>query len=303
MMVDETAAADAREMLRVGIVGAGVMGRDIAEALATDGHEVVLIDLTSDVLDAAAASIRASLRGKALMRQSGGSGASGSPSEVLDRIVLTPDYDRLGGVDFVVENVSETLAAKRSAYARLQDSCPDDVVIAANTSTFPIAELARLVRRPERLVGIHFMNPATTKPLVEVIAGAATSPAAVRRALDFLARIGKAGVMVKDTPGFVSNRVLMLMINEAIQVVEAGTAAAPEVDRIFVGCFGHTMGPLATADLIGLDTIQLSLESLRDRLGDAKFEPAALLKAMTAAGRLGRKSGEGFFRYGVTGRA
>lgn len=292
------AAGDAGKR-RVGVVGAGVMGRDIAETLATHGHPVVLIDLSPDILKAAGASIRASLRGKALT----GQGGPGFIARTLDRIAFTTEFDALGNVDFVIENVSENIEAKRSAFARLDNSCRPDTVVAANTSTHPITELARLMRRPDRVVGIHFMNPATTKPLVEVIAGAQSSPDAMRDALDLLAGIGKTGVLVKDTPGFVSNRVLMLTINEAIQVVEAGTASADDVDRIFVGCFGHEMGPLATADLIGLDTIQLSLESLRDHFGNSKFEPAALLKDMTRSGRLGRKTAQGFFCYDFAGNA
>jgi 3-hydroxybutyryl-CoA dehydrogenase len=284
--------------VRVGIVGAGVMGRDIAEALAEHGHAVVLVDVSVEILDAAAASIRASLRARALT----GRGRPGLIAPTLERIAFTTNYDALGDVGFIIENVSENIEAKRAAYAGLDRACGVDTVVAANTSTHPIGELARLIHHPERVVGIHFMNPATTKPLVEVIAGERTSPAAMRQAMDLLAGIGKAGVLVGDAPGFVSNRILMLTINEAIRVVEAGTAAAGDVDRIFVGCFGHAMGPLATADLIGLDTIQLSLESLRDRLGDAKFEPAALLTDMTRSGRLGRKTGQGFFSYDLGGK-
>jgi 3-hydroxybutyryl-CoA dehydrogenase len=298
MTADAAGPAEGRQpRVRVGIVGAGVMGRDIAEALATHGHTVVLVDLAQDILDAAAASVRASLRASALT----GRGRPGSIAETLQRIAFTTDYDALRDVGFVIENVSENIDAKRAAYAALDGACAAETVVAANTSTHPIGELARLIRHPERVVGIHFMNPATTKPLVEVIAGERTSAAAMRQALDLLAGIGKAGVLVKDAPGFVSNRVLMLTINEAIHVVEAGTAAADDVDRIFVGCFGHAMGPLATADLIGLDTIQLSLESLRDRLGDAKFEPTALLREMIRSGRLGRKTGQGFFTYDLRG--
>jgi 3-hydroxybutyryl-CoA dehydrogenase len=301
-MTGDPAAGEAVQPMTVGVVGAGVMGRDIAEALATRQHRVILVDISADIVADAAASIRASLRGKALMQRARLQSQGGAIPDILGRIVFTTDYAALEPAGFVIENVSENFETKRSAYAALQKSCAADVVIAANTSTYPITDLARLIAPPERVVGIHFMNPATTKPLVEVIPGAQTSPATLQRALDFIEVIGKAGVLVGDAPGFVSNRVLMLTINEAIQVVAANTATAEDVDRIFVGCFGHAMGPLATADLIGLDTIQLSLESLRDRLGDSKFEPAELLKAMTSAGRLGRKTKHGFFSYDVRGR-
>jgi 3-hydroxybutyryl-CoA dehydrogenase len=280
--------------LIVGIVGAGVMGRGVAAAIAEHGHRALLLDLNEETLKRAEAEIRSHLRARALA----GLLRSTTPRAVLDRLQFSTVYDGFASIDFVVENVVESLETKRSVYSMICNNCGEDVVIAANTSTFPITEIAELATNPQRVIGIHFMNPASTRMLVEIIPGQATSDSTLQTALNFLEQIGKKGVVVADTPGFVSNRILMLTINEAIQVVERGGASAADVDRIFEGCFGHAMGPLATADLIGLDTILLSLESLRARLGDPKFIAAALLRTMVATGRIGRKSGSGFFSYG-----
>ena len=296
--MDEPAVHSTHDDLQtVGVLGAGVMGRDIAQVIASCGHRVVLVDISTEVLTLALAGIRRNLQGQALMRSAERS--SSSPAATLSRINATTDYSMLKDVDFVVENVLERLEAKRAAYHAFEKVTGSELVIAANTSTLPISELAELIANPARVVGIHFMNPATTKTLVEIIPGSVTSLATLQRAEGFLRSIGKRGVVVNDAPGFVSNRVLMLTINEAIQVVEAGTASADAVDEIFVGCFGHAMGPLATADLIGLDTILLSLESLQQRLGDAKFEPASLLKKLVGEGKLGRKAKHGFYSYDI----
>lgn len=282
---------------RVGLLGAGVMGRGIAQAVAAHGHEVILVDLTEQILKEAMTHIARNLKALALM----GGGRGPTPSQILARILSTTDPNALADTSIVIENVTETLEAKRGVYSALAELTAGDFIVGVNTSTFPIAEIAAYTPFPERVIGIHFMNPAETKSVVEVIPAAKTSAQTLAAALDFLGAIGKSGIVVADAPGFVSNRILMLTINEAVKTVEASTASAADVDRIFVGCFGHPMGPLATADLIGLDTVLLSLESLQSRFQDRKYEPAVLLRALVHENRLGRKSNHGFFRYGEQG--
>lgn len=278
----------------VGVVGAGVMGRGVAHAVAAHGHKAVLVDVSASQLQQALEQISATLKAEAFLR-----GASATPPGVtLARISAGTEIDVLHDCDVVIENVVEKAEVKRAVYAALGSIVRSDAILAANTSTIPILEIASYVSHPERVIGMHFMNPAHSKPAVELIPGAGTSAATVTSAQAFLSAIGKHGIIVKDGPGFVSNRVLMMTINEAIRSVEEEVASAEDVDRIFVECFGHPMGPLATGDLIGLDTIIQSLESLRERFGDAKYEPTALLRQMVSEGRLGRKTSRGFFRYG-----
>jgi 3-hydroxybutyryl-CoA dehydrogenase len=189
---------------------------------------------------------------------------------------------------------------KRQVYPRLDRICPPHVVFAANTSAISITRLASLTSRPERIVGMHFMNPVPLKDTVEVIRGHHTSEETLETARRLLATMGKKAVVVNDFPGFVSNRVLMLTVNEAVYLVQDGVAAPQDVDEIFRSCFGHPMGPLQTADLIGLDTILYSIQVLYDSFGDSKYRPCPLLRKMVDAGLHGRKSGEGFYRYTTT---
>ena len=293
MTVAAAGEQPAAPSLPIGIVGAGVMGTGLAQALAVAGCRAIMMDLDPDALTASRAAIRTNLRAAALA----GSGGGERIDDVLGRIRLTADLADLAAADFVIENAVERWPVKQAIYPELDRICPPNVIFAANTSTFPIAGFAALTARPDKVIGLHFMNPAQTRKLVEVIRGPSTSAETLARAYALLAAMDREGVTVNDSPGFVSNRVLMLTVNEAIRVVEDGTAEASDVDRIFCGCFGHAMGPLATADLIGLDTILLSLESLREQYRDEKFAPASLLRELVASGRLGRKSGSGFFSY------
>ena len=197
----------------------------------------------------------------------------------------------------MVENISEKIALKESLYPQLDDVCNSDCVFAANTSAISITRIGGWTQRPEKILGMHFMNPVPMKPMVEVIRAFHTTEATIDRAKAFLADINKEGVVVNDMPGFVSNRVLMLTVNEAIFLLQDQVATAADIDKIFKGCFGHKMGPLETGDLIGLDTILYSLDVLYDAYNDSKFRPAPLLKKMVDAGLHGRKTGEGFFKY------
>jgi 3-hydroxybutyryl-CoA dehydrogenase len=277
----------------VGVVGAGVMGRGVAEVAAAAGHRVILVDVDDAILGAARSAIRRSLWGRALT----GGGPRPDLNAVLGRIETTMDLDRLSAASFVIENATERVAVKEPIYRRLDGVCPPDTVLAANTSAIPVAHIAGWTGRPDRVLGMHFMNPVPLKQTIEVVRGEATGEETLARAEHLLESMGMRGIVVGDRAGFVSNRVLMLTVNEAAGVVEAGVAPADDVDRVFVECFGHRMGPLATADLIGLDTIVLSLEVLRDFTGEERFEPVGLLRELVGRGDVGRKSGAGFFPY------
>src|SRR5579862_2347062 len=272
----------------IGVAGAGVMGRGVAQDLAQNGHGVVLVDVSDAVLDGARQEIRDNLR---LQRLLAGAAGGESTAALMARIRFTTDYRALAEVDFVIENVTEKWDVKTPVWREMDAVCPEHCVFAANTSAISITRLASLTRRPERVLGMHFMNPVPMKRLVEVIRGHHTAPATIETATTLLRTLGKDCVIVQDMPGFVSNRVLMLTVNEAMCVVQDGVATAEEVDTIFRSCFGHKMGPLETADLIGLDTVLYSIEVLYDSYKDTKFRPCPLLTRMVDAGLHGRKSG------------
>lgn len=280
------------EFKTVGVVGAGVMGRGVAQNLAQTGHSVVLVDIADDILESARAEIKNSVRGTALMR-----GERVDVDEILGRISFTRAPSDLASSEFVVENTTEDWEVKREVYRMIDSIVPPSVVFAANTSAISITRIASATGRPDRVVGMHFMNPVPMKPTVEVIRGHHTSAESLGGAERFLEQMGKKCVIVEDMPGFVSNRVLMLTVNEAIFLVQDRVASAEDVDRVFRECFSHKMGPLETADLIGLDTILKSVEVLYESYNDDKYRPAPLLKKMVAAGLHGRKSGKGFYAY------
>lgn len=278
----------------VGVVGAGVMGTGVAQSLALAGLRVVLVDISEEILARARREVAQGLRLQGLFDKGA---RRGDAVEALGRIEFTTELEPLAAADFVVENVTEKWEVKRRVYEQIDPVCPERCVFAANTSAIPITRIASATRRPGRVLGIHFMNPVPLKPTAEVIRGHHTSDETVGTALALLAQMGKTGIVVNDSPGFVTNRVLMLTINEAVFLLQEGVATAEQVDEIFKSCFGHKMGPLETADLIGLDTILLSVEVLYESFGDSKYRPCPLLKKMVDAGLHGRKSGEGFYKY------
>jgi 3-hydroxybutyryl-CoA dehydrogenase len=287
------------DVQRVAVIGAGVMGSEVAQVLAQSGFGVVLVDVTEDALARARANIERSLRFQRMLGTRAGvaTTATVDRAEVLARINFTTDIADVADVDFVIENVTEDWDIKRPVFEALDRVCKPNVVFAVNTSVIPITRVGGVTGRPDKVIGAHFMNPVSLKPMVEVIKGYHTSGETVQAMLDLLSAIGKEGVVVADSPGFVSNRVLMLTVNEAAYLVHERVAEPIEVDRIFKGCFGHTMGPLETADLIGLDTILLSIEGLYRAFGDSKYRPCPLLKQLVDAGLHGRKSGRGFYTY------
>jgi 3-hydroxybutyryl-CoA dehydrogenase len=278
----------------VGVIGAGVMGTGVAQVAAQAGFGVVLVDISDAILSSAKDAIRQGVRMQLLLAKGP---ERARAREVMDAISLTTDYEKLAGVDFVIENVTEKWDIKAPIYRSIDAICKPECVFAANTSAIPITRIASATKRPDKVLGIHFMNPVPLKPAAEVIRGYHTSDESLEVAKGLLAAMGKEAIVVRDSPGFVSNRVLMLTVNETIYLVQEGVASAEDVDRVFTSCFGHKMGPLATADLIGLDTILLSIEVLYESFSDSKYRPCPLLRKMVDAGLLGKKSGKGFYNY------
>ncbi len=282
------------EIQAVGVVGAGVMGRGVAQSLAQTGHHVVLLDISDEVLAKALAEIKDNVRLHSLFTPKKGALA---PDDVARQITCSTDYDMLAEAEFVIENVTEKWELKQAIYPQLSAICRDSCVLAVNTSAIPITRLAALTARPSSVLGMHFMNPVPLKPMVEVIRGYHTSNETLERAKHLLTQMGKECIVVNDAAGFVTNRVMMLTVNEAIFLLHEQVASAEEIDRLFKSCFGHKMGPLETADLIGLDTVLLSIEVLYDNFNDSKYRPCPLLRKMVDAGLYGRKSGQGFYHY------
>lgn len=279
-------------MTVIGVIGAGVMGVGVAQNLAQCGHEVILVDKDEPILDHARTAIARNCR---LSRLTGGPALD--PDEVLARISTAVGVEAVAKAEFVIENVTENWQIKREVHEALDAVCDPAAVIIVNTSAIPITKVGAVGRHPERVVGVHFMNPVPAKPVVELIPGFHTAEQVVERTRALLAGIGKRAVDVKDSSGFISNRVLMLTVNEAAYLVHEGVATAEAVDEVFRGCFGHPMGPLETADLIGVDTILYSVEVLYEHYADSKYRPCPLLKQMTDAGLHGRKTGRGFYTY------
>jgi 3-hydroxybutyryl-CoA dehydrogenase len=277
---------------RIGVVGAGVIGSGVAHLFAQTGHEVVLVDVSESQLDAARRDIGRNVKLFGLLQEE-----AATPSGVLERLHCTQDVGDLAGVDFVVENIVEDWEQKRRVHGEIDHAVSPEAPVAANTSAIPITRIAGANRRPERVLGMHFMNPVPLMPTVELIRGVHTSGETVAAAEELLAQAGRRSILVNDSPGFVTNRVMMLMVNEAMFLVHEGVAPAQDVDRLFKTCFGHKMGPLETADLIGLDTVLRSIEVIYAELNDSKYRPCPLLKQMVYAGAFGRKSGRGFYEY------
>jgi 3-hydroxybutyryl-CoA dehydrogenase len=285
------------EIKTVGVIGAGVMGVGVGQNLAQTGHQAILVDISGEILARARDEIRKSLRFQGMFQKDA---KKESPDAVLGRITFTTELEALGDADFIVENVPEKWDIKSRIYPRIDEICPERAVFAVNTSCFSITRVGALTKRPDRVIGMHFMNPVPLKPMVEVIRGFHTSERTIETSRQFLRQMGKDCIIVNDMPGFVTNRVLMLTINEAVSLVADGVATAEQVDQLFKTCFGHKMGPLETADLIGLDTILFSIEVLYESYNDSKYRPSPLLKKMVDAGLHGRKNGKGFYDYGTT---
>ncbi len=278
----------------IGVIGAGVMGSGVAQSFAQAGMHVVLIDITQSALDKSKDEIVKNIRFQTLLKKNTNSEKT---DMILPRINFTTDYQELKNVNFIVENIPEKWELKSEVYRLVDEIAAKDCIFGANTSCISITRIASLVKRPDKVIGIHFMNPVPAIEAVEVMKGYHTSKETIAITEKLLEKIGKECIVVDDFPGFVSNRISHLFMNEAAFIVQDQVATPENVDQIFRQCYGHKMGPLETADLIGLDTVVNSLDVLYESYQDSKFRCCPLLRKMVDAGLYGRKSGKGFYNY------
>ena len=281
------------EIQRVGVIGAGTMGNGIAQVFAQSGFDVRLCDAVPAALDRARATIEKSL-GRFVEK---GKLSGADRDAALGRISTGCDLDDFTDVDYVVEAIAESIEGKRTVFTKLDAVTQPHVMLTSNTSSISITLLGAATKRPDKVLGMHFMNPVPLMSLVEIIRGQATSPASMLTATELCMRLNKTAVEAADYPGFISNRVLMPMINEAIYAVMEGVGTPEAIDTVMKLGMNHPMGPLTLADFIGLDVCLAILNVLHEGFGDPKYRPCPLLRRMVAAGQLGRKSGRGFYAY------
>ena len=279
---------------RIGVVGTGNIGTGVVTDLVLHGISAVMVDISEDILQRAQADVLknirfASLLSKTLPRI--------TKEEAVTRMVLTTDLRDVASCDFVIENVTENWEIKKQVYENLERMIPPEICFGANTSCISITKIGSATKRPANVVGIHLMNPVYLKPTVEVIRGFHTSDRTIDILLQLFSRLEKEAIIVEDMPGFVSNRISHLFMNEAAFVLQDNVTTAAQIDQIFKQCFGHKMGPLETADLIGLDTVVRSLDVLYESFHDPKYRCCPLLRKLVHAGHLGRKTGKGFHAY------
>ena len=275
------------------MIGAGTMGNGIAQVFAQSGYEVVLVDAASPALERARATIDKSLA-KFVEK---GKLAPADRDAALGRLSSSAALDDVAVADYVVEAIFEDATVKRDLFQRLDDVTRPDVILTSNTSSISITTLGAATKRPDRVLGMHFMNPVPLMTLVELVRGQATSAESMRVATDLCGKLGKTAVEAADYPGFIANRILMPMINEAIFALMEGVGSPEAIDTVMKLGMNHPMGPLTLADFIGLDVCLAIMNVLHEGLGDPKYRPCPLLRRMVAAGQLGRKSGRGFFTY------
>lgn len=278
----------------VGVIGAGNIGIGVATDLILHGINTILVDISKEQLEKAKSEVLQNIRFAPLFLKNS---PKLSREEAEQRLKLTSDINEIAQSDFIIENVTEDWEIKEKVYKQLDEITSPDVCFGCNTSCISITKVGSVTKRPDKIIGIHLMNPVHLKPTVEVIRGFHTSDDTIQKLNDLFGQLNKNSILVNDMPGFVSNRISHLFMNEAAFVFQDQVASAEEIDNIFKKCFGHTMGPLETADLIGLDTVMRSLDVLYESYQDPKFRCCPLLRKMVYAGNLGRKTGKGFYNY------
>jgi 3-hydroxybutyryl-CoA dehydrogenase len=281
---------------KVGVIGSGLMGSGIAQVAAYNGFPVTLVDIDQERVDAAIAGIRRRLEREAER----GRITAQACEDACHRLSGACDMDTLTSMsrmEAVIEAVVEDLDLKSRVFRQLGQVCRGDALLASNTSSLPLSDLAAASGRPERVIGLHFFNPPWALKLVEIVSTASTTEETLGDALQFCEKLGRVAVQVKDTPGFIANRLLVPLIFDAIEMLDNGVATAEDIDNACKVGLNHTMGPLATADLIGLDTLKLIAESMFEEYGEPRFKAPTLLRRLVSLGHLGRKTGRGFFRY------
>lgn len=279
---------------KVGVLGAGNIGTGVVTDLVLHGIGAVVLDVSKEVLEKAETNILKNIRFAPLVSKNA---PRLKPEDALKRIQFTTSFSDLSSCGFVVENVTEDWDVKKGVYEKLDEVMPPNVCFGANTSCISITKIAGATQRASNVVGIHFMNPVYAMPTVEVIRGYHTSDRTLEISRQLFSQLNKEAIVVEDLPGFVSNRISHLFMNEAAFVLQDNVASAETIDSIFKKCFGHKMGPLETADLIGLDTVMRSLDVLYESYQDPKYRCSPLLRKMVHAGNLGRKTGKGFYSY------
>ena len=278
---------------RIAVLGAGQMGNGIAHVFAQSGYDVTMIDISSDALEKGKATIAGNLDRQIKK----GTLQAADKDAILGRVKTVSSTDGVKDADLVIEAVTENRDLKFKIFADLDAKAKPGAILASNTSSISITEIAARTKRPELVIGMHFMNPVPVMQLVEVIRGLATSDATTSKVLDLSKAVGKTPVEARDFPGFIANRILMPMINEAVYCLMEGVGTAEAIDTVMKLGMNHPLGPLALADLIGLDTCLAILEVLHDGIGDPKYRPCPLLRTYVAAGWLGRKTKRGFYNY------
>ena len=278
---------------KIAVVGAGTMGNGIAQVAAEAGHEVILLDKNPEGLDRGIKRIEQTLK----RNVEKGKLVQSAANQIRNSIQPTTSIEDLKDVDFVIEAIIEQIEPKKELFKELDQICKPSTIFASNTSGLSITEMASAVSRSEQVIGMHFFNPVPVLELVEIIRGEQTSDETFQTAYELAEEFHKVAISVKEAPLFAVNRILTPMINEAIFVLSEGIASAEDIDKGLMLGAGHPIGPLALADLIGLDTLLFVLETLYNETNDSKYRPAPLLRKYVRAGRLGRKTGEGFFKY------